>query len=139
MVRLVVGGKTQSAAYASVFPAANSNTAGVKGAKPAHRTLVSHTVTLGRAERSVQTAEGIKYDLAAAMRDIDAKIAKAEKLEQMSAVANLIATKMTISGIWVDRIDQRAVEPFEIKISGIYPEPEPVRVIEPEGDPRPPE
>lgn len=118
-VRHVLAGKQYADAYrlTSDVPIASS-TAQTNGLRMASRVLVKHAIALGRKTGAVQAVTGLTYDMAAAVRELDEKIAKAEAAGQFTAVANLMQQKLKVHGLLVDR-QQVEQTGFVVSISGV--------------------
>ncbi len=102
--------------------------------KLANRTLVKHAIRLGREVGAIAALAGIKRDIAWADDMLQKKIAKAEKLEQMTAVSSLVQQQLKLHGLLIDRqqIEQASLV---VNISGVDTSRlvNPVRTLEHEG------
>ena len=95
-VRHVLAGDTQEAAYGKSHPAANSNTRQKEGASVAKRVQVAHALALGRKAGALAAITGLAYDVKAADTQLVTLIDEARKVDQYSAVANLVRERLKL-------------------------------------------
>lgn len=102
-VRQVISGKTQAQAYAEIFPNAGAGTSRTNSTRMVNRATVRHAIKLGKTAGAVQAITGLKRDLAWADKMLEKKIARAEKLEQYTAVSSLTQQWLKLHNLLVDR------------------------------------
>lgn len=117
-VRAIISGKSQAAAYSEAFPNAGVGTATVNGSKMAARAGVAHAIALSKQAGALETITGIRRDLAWADNMLAKKIAKAEKLEQMTAVSSLTQQWLKLHGLLIER-QQIEQSSLIVNISGV--------------------
>lgn len=106
----------ESALLAGYTPASARNAYAIDQIPAVAQALKKH-----QQELSLQT----KYDLTAAMRELDDVItfAKSEEGRNASAYAKAVELKMKLCGLLIERVDQRNIGSFSVNIGGIEPPP----------------
>ncbi len=64
-------------------------------------------------------AKATQYDAKTAMKELEDSITFAKETKNATAVAKLVELKMKLTGLLIERIDQRQVGSFTVEISGI--------------------
>jgi hypothetical protein len=100
--KYVSGKFTASAAYAEAFPGALSESSQRGGA---HRLLRRPRIAAELARLRAEARAELHYDLVELTRELDEKIAGAEKAGQWSAVANILALKAKAHALLIDRAE----------------------------------
>jgi hypothetical protein len=96
------GRLTAPEAYAKAFPTAHTYSSQRTGA---HRLLRIPRVQEELARMRAEARAELHYSIVEATKEIDEKIAGAEKAGQWSAVSNLMQTKMKLHALLVDRAE----------------------------------
>lgn len=123
-VGYVIAGKNHVEAYRLVHPGAQSqNSARVSAAKIAKRAHVQQALRLGREKGAVAAIAGLTFSIQESFAELGRVLDMAMREKQSSGAAKAAELRAKLGGHLIDRIDQRHMGSFEIRISGIYDDP----------------
>jgi hypothetical protein len=110
----VLHGVTASESYRRAYgcsPAA----AGTSGSNSLRKPNIKAALDAARAD----LARSIQYDAAAAMAELDESLKFSRETKNATAYARSVELKMRLSGLLIERVDQRNLGAFKIEIGGI--------------------
>lgn len=127
----ILAGRDNSAAYLKAYKCKKSSSARAGGYR------LTHSVPHVMAEierRKKELAKKGDFDFDKAMNELNDASEFAKATDNATALARTIELKAKLSGLMIDRVDQRQVADFNLHISGIDDDDDPINVIPEEVD-----
>jgi len=114
LIQGVLTGLTPAVAARKAFPSKKA----INAAELLRKPHIARALELGRMDLAVEVQKEMKYDVIAAMNELDQRIANAHIAGAHSAIATMMGQKQNIAGLTVNR-HEIAHAGFVINVSGI--------------------